>query len=331
MGKKVKKKRKILWKSIIFFIVYMIFFMGTTSVLITVYGPFKNVKRTYVNTAMETMNHQYLATMFLSQKQIDKIRGKDNKNSQVQSVTQNVNDVTISKKRDDTIELREVHQTTFDGYILEIADPRRIKVGYTKKLGVRGQTTSEIVKAFGGIAGINGGGFSGKASTGKANTASGAYPEGIVISEGKVIFKNGAEDEEYSAIAFDKEGHLIVGKHTIQELLSMGVQEALSFEPTLIIGGKPQIRNDSGLNPRTAIAQKSDGHVLLLVIDGRKNLKAGASYKEVQNLLLQQGAYNAGLLDGGSSTTMYYDGDILNDPSDSSGERTVATAFYVTP
>ncbi len=327
---RVKKKRKILWKSVVFFFVYMIFFMGVSSFLITLYGPFKNVKRTFVGSAMETMNHQYLATAFLSQKQIDKIL--DKKDVTKVSDEQNLSEIKINKKADNTIVKQEIHEKRFDGYILEIADPRRVKVGYTRKMKVRGQTTSEIVEEFGGIAGINGAGFTDESTSGKSFVGTGAFPEGIVVSEGKIISSNVREDEKVEAIAFDKSGNLVVGKHTLNELMSMGIQEALSFNNTLIINGKAQVKyGENGLAPRTAIAQKADGHVLLLVIDGRKFPKEGATIKEVQDLLISQGAVNAANLDGGSSTTMYYDGDIVNDPSDSSGERTISTAFYVTP
>ncbi|MBC8062077.1 MAG: phosphodiester glycosidase family protein [Clostridiaceae bacterium] len=327
-------KTRILWKSVVFFLVYMVIFTGVTSVIMTLYGPFDNVKRTFVGSAMATMNHKYLATMFLSQGQIDKILGKDlTTSSDETNVDENINAVKISKLGDNTIERRDINTTRFDGYILEIYNPLRIKVGYTQKLGVRGQTTSTIVKAFGGIAGVNGGGFTDKSTTGKSFVGTGALPEGIVVSEGNTIFKNVREDEKFEAIAFNKNGTLIVGKHTLNNLLSQGVQEAISFNKTLIMNGIGQVKGDGsdGMSPRTAIGQKQNGHILLVVIDGRSGGKLGATFREVQDLLLQEGAWNAANLDGGSSTTMYYDGGLINNPSDSAGERTIATALYVTP
>jgi len=331
--RKKKSKRKALWKSIVFFFVYMILFTGVTSVFMTLYGPFENVKRTFVGSAMATMTHKYLATTFLSQAQIDKILGKDTVATSSQTnQDENVNDVKISNSGDNSIERRDINTTRFDGYILEIANPKRIKVGYTQKLGVKGQITSDIVKAFGGIAGINGGGFTDKSTTGKSFVGTGAYPEGIVVSEGNVKFDNLA-GQKCETIAFNQNGTLIVGKHTLNDLLSQGVQEALSFNKTLIINGVGQVKGDGGdgMSPRTAIGQKQNGHILLVVIDGRSGGKLGASFKEVQDLLLQEGAWNAANLDGGSSTTMYYDGGLINNPSDSGGERTIATAIYVTP
>lgn len=110
----------------------------------------------------------------------------------------------------------------------------------------------------------------------------------------------------------------------------MGVVEALSFRNTLIINGKP-IPYNEGINPRTAIGQKQDGTIVLLVIDGRRGIKQGATLEEVENILLQRGVVNASNLDGGSSSTMYYKGKVINRPCNWDGERTVATSIYVEP
>lgn len=104
------------------------------------------------------------------------------------------------------------------------------------------------------------------------------------------------------------------------------------FWTSLIINGKPTIKKGDGgwgIAPRTAIAQRKDGTVLLLVIDGRQKDSIGATLKEVQDILLKYDAYNASNLDGGSSTTMYYQDRVVNKPSDILGERAIPTAFIV--
>ena len=102
-------------------------------------------------------------------------------------------------------------------------------------------------------------------------------------------------------------------------------------KPNIIINGKRQVKDKAaeGLNPRTAVGQKADGTVIFLVIDGRKINKAGATLYDVQEIMMDRGAVNAGALDGGYSSTMYYKGDVINSPNAWSGERSVATAFYV--
>lgn len=87
--------------------------------------------------------------------------------------------------------------------------------------------------------------------------------------------------------------------------------------------------NSWGVASRTAIGQKADGSLLLLVTDGRTKESMGATVKDVQNLLLEQGAVNAALLDGGSLATMYFDGNVVNDPSE--GEKIVSSTFLVMP
>jgi exopolysaccharide biosynthesis protein len=112
----------------------------------------------------------------------------------------------------------------------------------------------------------------------------------------------------------------------------MKIRDAISFGPALIINGKPLIKKGDGgwgIAPRTAIGQRKDGTILLLVIDGRQKSSIGATLKDVQNVLLEYGAYNAANLDGGSSTTMYYNGNLINSPSDILGERAIPSAFII--
>lgn len=112
----------------------------------------------------------------------------------------------------------------------------------------------------------------------------------------------------------------------------MQVAEGVTFGPPLIINGKKLITSGDGgwgVAPRTAIGQRKDGTVLLLVIDGRQAGSIGATLLDVQNILYEQGAYVAANLDGGSSTTMFYNGKVVNKPADMLGERLIPTAFIV--
>ncbi len=82
--------------------------------------------------------------------------------------------------------------------------------------------------------------------------------------------------------------------------------------------------------PRTAMGQRKDGTILLLVIDGRQpGYSLGATLIDVQNILYEQGAYVAANLDGGSSSTLFYNGKVVNKPCDMLGERMIPTAFIV--
>ena len=85
-----------------------------------------------------------------------------------------------------------------------------------------------------------------------------------------------------------------------------------------------------GVGPRTAIGQRKDGTVLFLVIDGRQpGYSVGATLRDIQNIMYEEGAVIAANLDGGSSSTLYYNGKVINKPADLLGERMIPTAFVV--
>lgn len=325
-NKKRNRKKSFIGRFFLF-LIYEVIACGVFSLLIAFYGPFDNVKSTLVGTAMATYKHQYIATTFLSKDQINKILNKG-KGTSNPSLEENYGDIKIENKFGNSVERYDISTTKFDGYILEIKNPKKVKIGYTNYMGKMGERTSKMAERHGAIAAINGGGFRDVSSTGKLWTGTGAYPEGLVISNGKIVYNDFKSGEKVNVTAFTKEGVLVVGDHTIDELLKMGVVEALSFRNTLIINGKA-IPYNEGINPRTAIGQKQDGTVVLLVIDGRRGIKQGATLEEVENILLQRGVVNASNLDGGSSSTMYYKGRVINRPCNWDGERTVATSIYV--
>jgi len=230
--------------------------------------------------------------------------------------------VTIAKAEDTGIKRYDINTNRFTGFLFEIKDPKRIKVGYSKSLGRKGETTSNIAKDNKAIIAINGGGFRDEAA---------AIPEGIIMSKGDLIFTDNKKVKT-SVMAINKNGVLIVGKYSLEDLKSLEVTEAISFGPCIVVNGVGQISGDGGqgVSPRTAIGQKKDGTIILLVIDGRQGLKVGATLKEVQNIMLEQDVWNATNLDGGKSSTMYYNNSLINEPYDS-GERAVASIVYVTP
>lgn len=320
-------KRTFSLKKFAIFIIYIVFFIAVTSPLVILYGPFDNVKKTLVGMVLGS-RHKYLVEMFLSKESIETISGSEK--SSTSKVDEDISQVNVKYKNDKEITRYDISTSKFDAYLLEIKDPTRIKVAYTKYLGKNGQKTSDMAKEKKAIAAINGGAF---VDTNYAGV--GSTPGGFVISGGQVVYKDCDENSKSNVIAFTKTGTLVVGDHSINELKALDVSEAVCFiPPTLIINGKRQIKDpqSDGANPRTAVGQTADGTVLFLVVDGRKNLvKVGASLYDLQEILLKHGAFNAGRLDGGYSTTMYYDGEVINSPNEWDGERTVPTALYVEP
>ena len=325
--KKKKRKTSIL---VILFILLEILFTSITVPFMVYYGPFKNIKNAVVGAAMTTLKSQWIATFFLSDQKIKQIMSEQKINSIVQN---NLDGVKIENKNDNSIERYDVSGIKFKGYLLLIKDPTRVKVGYSSKLGKEGELTSDIAKNNNAIAAVNGGAFTDKAS-GSLWTGTGANPSGIIMSGGKIIYNDiNNKNEKRDTIALTKSGMLLVGPHSINEMNNFGVTEAVSFGPALIVNGQKTITNGDGgwgIAPRTCIAQRKDGAILLLVIDGRQLSSLGATLRETQDVLYEYGAYNASNLDGGSSSTMLYDDEIINNPCDSLGERSIPSIIYVT-
>jgi exopolysaccharide biosynthesis protein len=333
---KVKKNRKTKTSIGLFVLLFLIFeltFTAITGPFLLYYGPFKKVKTTVVGAAMTTLTLQWLVTAFLSDEKIDLIMSEQKVESIVQDNLDGANSpVKVENKNDNSIERYDVTGKRFKGYILVINDPTRIKVGYSSKLGMEGELTSKIARDNNAIAAINGGGFTDEVS-GALWAGTGANPEGIIMTGGKIIFNNiKNENEEREVVAITKSGKLLVGKHTINEMKKVGVTEVVSFGPAMIVNGKKAISSGDGgwgIAPRTCIGQRNDGAIILLVIDGRQINSLGATLKEAQDILYKYGAFNATNLDGGSSSTLFYNNDVINNPCDSLGERAVPSIIYV--
>ena len=115
------------------------------------------------------------------------------------------------------------------------------------------------------------------------------------------------------------------------------VQHAVGGGPVLVRDGKPVFRHfelfspsQLARNPRTAAGQLADGRVVLVVVDGRQpGYSAGMTNFELAQTMVRLGAVTAMGLDAGGSSTMAFDGALLNRPSDPGGEREVSEGFFV--
>ena len=207
-----------------------------------------------------------------------------------------------------------------------VYDPSRIHLAVNSDLGNsnEGYFVEEYVKANDAIAGINAGGFDDPNGQG-----TGGIPYGIVIQDGELV--SGGLDDYNSVIGFNEQNKLIVGNMTGRQALEYGLRDAVTFKPIFIVNYVPVevTGTGGGVNPRTVIGQREDGAVLLLVIDGRQTTSLGASYSDCIDIMTQYGAMNAANLDGGSSSVMVYDGQIINNVVSMNGDRKVPTAFIV--
>lgn len=315
-------KKHFFKEGIKFVAILLVIFILTAPVII-LFGPFSNLKRTVVGAILKSKHPQYITWLF-SQDELDKIVGTDNLTQEQKQ------ELFKFKARTDTsLNLQPIKSSRYKGFILEIPDPKRIQVATAPKLGEQGDTTSNIAMSNNAVAAINAGGFYDDNGTG-----TGRMPYGFIIHNSEFVLGADclpAETNEF--VGFNKDGNLLVGKHSKQELQEMGAQEGISFGPALIVNGKKMITSGDGgwgIGPRTAIGQRKDGTVLFLVIDGRQPAYSlGATLRDVQDILYEQGAYTAANLDGGSSSTLYLNGEVVNKPADLLGERMIPTAFIV--
>ena len=293
--------------------------------LFLMYGPITYFRELLITSAMTTINHKYLATWFYPQKTIDYVMSKNT----VIEPDANTNDqqINIANNNKNEMKLTEISKDGYKGWVLEISDPSKVILGVSKYFGTKGQKMPYFISNYDALAGINAGGFGDSGGHGNGGVAM-----GLVISEGKVLKM--PQKSSYDVIGFDYNDVLIIGKYTASELEQLNLRDAVEFNPRLIVNGEPAtIKGNGGwgMAPRTAIGQRKDGTVLFVVIDGRSLSSTGVTMKTLQEIMIDLDAYNAANLDGGSSTVLYYDNDVVNNPSgsDADGMRFLPNAFLV--
>ena len=202
---------------------------------------------------------------------------------------------------------------TWKGKLMLISDPSRVTLAQTRYQFERGDLVKTMVQTHNARAGINAGGF----VDGPNYDSNGGTPAGLLIVNNELIQSNG--NMKHSVIGFNQDNVLVLGKMTKQEALDANLRDAVDFRPFLIVNGEKTIKEGTGgwgIAPRTAIGQRKTGEVLFLCIDGRQpGHSLGTDLDVLQNTLYDEGCINAAMLDGGSSTVMYYKDDYVNKPS----------------
>ena len=305
-----------------------VFVFGGSAMII--YGPSQPVRDLFVITVMETSAAKFLATTYLSNQEIDAIIQANS----VQTVNE-VTDVTMvevpdtktePEKDEEPIQVEEVVGPTFKGKMMIVRDPSRVYLATsgTFGAGASGKRVEEMIERDGAVGGVNAGGFVDDGGVGN-----GGQPLGLVISQGEYLA--GGRQTATAMAGFDGDNRLVVGNLTGQQALDMGLRDAVSFGPVLIVNGKrAEVEGTGGgVNPRTAIGQRADGAVLLLVIDGRQPHSIGATYKDIIDVMEQYEAVNACNMDGGSSSLMFYQGELITTCASLYGSRQLPTAWLV--
>lgn len=331
---KKKKKKGFFHKLKVFFTV-MLLLLSLFSIWFF-FTPSGNNFRFLVADTLITTRHRHWAKYIIGQEELNKRVAAYQ--AQFDKMGEEVDTHTITtpkdkQKRDEKenqplVKVDEVSGKGYHGYVLTVSDPTKIRLGVPGKSG-KGEKVSSMVSRLGAVAGVNGGGFDDPNWRGN-----GFKPIGLVISQGKMYYNGMGSQKSAQIVGLDKQGKMIAGRYTINELSKLGVKEAVTFQPRIIVNGKGQIKNQKegwGIAPRTAMGQKEDGSILFVVIDGRQpGYSIGASLYDVQEVMLEHGAVIAANLDGGSSTVLVgKGGEIMNKPSSEYGERYLPTAFLV--
>ena len=211
----------------------------------------------------------------------------------------------------------------YAGKVALVKRPENVIVGTCAGLFEYGSYVSEMVADYNAVLGINASGFADYEGNG-----TGGLPYGFLKSEGEQL--QSAVGNGWKIIGFDQENHLQVGAFSD----TSGLRDAVEFHPALIIDGKNLVAG-TGLNeqqPRTAIGQAEEGTVIMLVVDGRQFHSFGISIERCAGIMEKYGAYQASMLDGGSSSVMVYDGREITSPttlSQNQEGRPLPNAFLV--
>ena len=301
-------------------------------------GPSVTARNLGVRTARETSAMYWLPNLFLTDEEISAIE-------KTQEITVEETDTSLISVKteqkpaeghytdewgyadddDDGIILVNVPGPTYTGYMMIVLDPSRVVLGCnTATIGGRGYTVAEYVSMFDAVAGINGGGFDDP--NGKGN---GGMPDSAIVSDGVIYCAGKGIGPGF--VGIDNNNILHVGFSSLEELSERHIRDGCGYGPTLVSNGKAVDDSMlvSGLNPRTAIGQRTDGAILLLVIDGRQPNSLGATYADEAEIMLRFGAVNAMNLDGGSSSLMWFQGKYINNNASVIGIRPIPTSFVV--
>ncbi len=315
------------------------------SFLFILYGPFDFFRNFWITTAMKTMNHQYLAHIFYSEDTIEEVMANNyiietDEETDTSLINQNTNEITeyadIYEKRlftkdegNDLYKVIKLQGSGYQGFLVAIYDPSKIDLVVTRYLEDEGEYLTTLSEIYNARVAINAGGFKG--------TGAGGEPSGSIIDDGKIVYNGTRREIEGGVIGFDYDNNLILTKEKIKTALTKyNLRDAVEFGPFLIVNEKPSFIKGNGgwgIAPRTAIGQRSDGIVLLLIIDGRRpGYSLGADMVELTTIMTKYKAINATNLDGGASTALTVEKELINKPASFSkaGQRRLPNAWIIT-
>lgn len=321
-NKEANKTRLKKWIKIVYSTFMSIYVVGCIVFVILLYGPNDKFRNWLITTAMQTMNHQYLCKWFYDEETINGILNNNYVEESGESTDTSLIEKVEYKYRKDSYEneyekqildvdddikyqIIKLNVNGCNGYLAAIYDPSKVKLAITQSLGSRGQYVTTMADNQKALLAINGGGFSDP-----GNSSAGGTPTGITIQGGQIITNGqyGTNNQGGGIIGFTNDDVLVLLKNTTAEqAINQGVRDAVSWGPFLIVNGVPSfIKGNGGWGyaARSAIGQRADGIVLLLVIDSNATRTKGADMADLTEIMQNYGAINAANLDGGTSSVM---------------------------
>lgn len=238
--------------------------------------------------------------------------------------------ITDTSYRDENIQItiKQVRAYDSDVYVADIrlSSAEYLKTALAKNTFGRNitQTTSEMAAAHNAILAVNGDYY------GFRNT-------GFVLRNG-VLYRAAGKGQSGEALLIDKDGNFSVADETkLSESELASMQQVLSFGPGLVVDGKSTVAGGdsrsqgASRNPRTAIGQVSELHYVVVVVDGRTTASSGVTLGQLAELMITYGSDVAYNLDGGGSSSMVFNGKVINNPTDgrSDEERRVSDIVYI--
>ena len=229
-----------------------------------------------------------------------------------------------------SITLTEYREEDTSIYVADIvlSSPEYLKTAFAQNSYGKNVTekTSEISEGVNAILAINGDYY-------------GAQEKGYVLRNG-TLYRSEAEEGQEDLVIYEDGSFEIILEETItaEELLEQGAQELLSFGPALIENGTIAVTEEDEVgkamasNPRTAIGILDDLHYVFVVSDGRTEESKGLSLLELAEFMDGLGVKTAYNLDGGGSSTMYFNDEVINTTTTngrSITERSVSDIVYI--
>ncbi|MCQ2561553.1 MAG: phosphodiester glycosidase family protein [Clostridia bacterium] len=290
-------------------------------------GPSPSARDTLVTTLLESGNLKFVVSLFFKEDEVMEIVNKTSMKEMNASLDTDLiaSDGEVEGDFDENgIQIVEVNGRSFYGTMMIVKDASKVKCGTTYPWGEYGKELDKLVSENGAVAGVNGGLYA-------ADGNRGGRPYGVCVSNGEILLNDPSGWPGTYMIGLDNNNILRIqnvagwnGAKFKEFVAAEGIRDAVAFQDEasdsnnhfvpLIINGEARELNGAGCgaNPRTAIGQRADGAILLLVTDGRGAAgHLGATASDLIGVMQQFGAVNAANLDGGSSSSMVYKGEYL--------------------